>query len=51
MQELRDQRGLDSVFSPPPPPLEDSRGGQRYLIKRLLNHRDVNGRRKSYLVR
>uniref|UniRef100_A0AAV1V9B2 Chromo domain-containing protein n=1 Tax=Peronospora matthiolae TaxID=2874970 RepID=A0AAV1V9B2_9STRA len=38
-------------FPPLPPPLEDSRGGQRYLIMRLLNHRDVNGRRTSYLVR
>uniref|UniRef100_A0AAV1V045 Chromo domain-containing protein n=1 Tax=Peronospora matthiolae TaxID=2874970 RepID=A0AAV1V045_9STRA len=60
-QELRDQRGsrghtlsrdsLRSVFPPPPSPLEDSRGGQCYLIERLLNHRDVNGRRTSYLVR
>uniref|UniRef100_A0AAV1TQ54 Chromo domain-containing protein n=1 Tax=Peronospora matthiolae TaxID=2874970 RepID=A0AAV1TQ54_9STRA len=60
-QELRDQRGsrghtlphdsLDSVFPPPPPPLEDSRGGQRYLVEQLLNHRDVNGRQTSYLVR
>uniref|UniRef100_A0AAV1VI11 Chromo domain-containing protein n=1 Tax=Peronospora matthiolae TaxID=2874970 RepID=A0AAV1VI11_9STRA len=59
--ELRDQRGsrsytlphdsLESVFPPPPPPLEDSRGGQRYLVEQLLNHRDVNGRRTSYLVR
>uniref|UniRef100_A0AAV1T7L6 Chromo domain-containing protein n=1 Tax=Peronospora matthiolae TaxID=2874970 RepID=A0AAV1T7L6_9STRA len=41
----------ESVFPPPPPPLEDSRGGQRYLVEQLLNHRDVNGRRTSYLVR
>uniref|UniRef100_A0AAV1UX66 Chromo domain-containing protein n=1 Tax=Peronospora matthiolae TaxID=2874970 RepID=A0AAV1UX66_9STRA len=33
------------------PPLEDSRGGQSYLVEQLLNHRDVNGRRTSYLVR
>uniref|UniRef100_A0AAV1SZS5 Chromo domain-containing protein n=1 Tax=Peronospora matthiolae TaxID=2874970 RepID=A0AAV1SZS5_9STRA len=60
-QELRDQRGsrghtlphdsLERVFSPPPPPLEASRGGQRYMVEQLLNHRDVNGRRTSYLVR
>uniref|UniRef100_A0AAV1US51 Integrase catalytic domain-containing protein n=1 Tax=Peronospora matthiolae TaxID=2874970 RepID=A0AAV1US51_9STRA len=58
---LRDQGGsrghtlphdnLEKVFPPPPPPLEDSRGGQRYLVEQLLNHRDVNGRRTSYLVR
>uniref|UniRef100_A0AAV1V563 Chromo domain-containing protein n=1 Tax=Peronospora matthiolae TaxID=2874970 RepID=A0AAV1V563_9STRA len=58
---LRDQRGfrehtlphdcVESVFPPPPPRLEDSRGGQCYLVEQLLNHRDVNGRRKSYLVR
>uniref|UniRef100_A0AAV1T1M5 Uncharacterized protein n=1 Tax=Peronospora matthiolae TaxID=2874970 RepID=A0AAV1T1M5_9STRA len=42
---------VESVFPPPPPPLEDSRGGQRYLVEQLLNHRDVNGRRTSYLVR
>uniref|UniRef100_A0AAV1UII4 Integrase catalytic domain-containing protein n=1 Tax=Peronospora matthiolae TaxID=2874970 RepID=A0AAV1UII4_9STRA len=58
---LRDQRSsrehtdphdrVDSVFPPPPPPLEDSRGVQRYLVEQLLNHRDVNGRRTSYLVR
>uniref|UniRef100_A0AAV1VC13 Chromo domain-containing protein n=1 Tax=Peronospora matthiolae TaxID=2874970 RepID=A0AAV1VC13_9STRA len=40
-----------SFFPQPPPPLEDSRGGQRYLVEQLLNHRDVNGRRTSYLVR
>uniref|UniRef100_A0AAV1TZR4 Uncharacterized protein n=1 Tax=Peronospora matthiolae TaxID=2874970 RepID=A0AAV1TZR4_9STRA len=36
-------------FLLPPPPLEDSRGGQRHLVEQLLNHRDVNGRRTSYL--
>uniref|UniRef100_A0AAV1U7V8 Uncharacterized protein n=1 Tax=Peronospora matthiolae TaxID=2874970 RepID=A0AAV1U7V8_9STRA len=56
-QELRDRRSsrrhtlshdsLESAFLPPPPPLECSRGGQRYMIERLLNHRDVNGRRTS----
>uniref|UniRef100_A0AAV1T3U5 Integrase catalytic domain-containing protein n=1 Tax=Peronospora matthiolae TaxID=2874970 RepID=A0AAV1T3U5_9STRA len=58
---LRDQRSsrehtlphdrVESVFPPPPPPFKDSRGGQRYLVEQLLNHRDVNGRRTSYLVR
>uniref|UniRef100_A0AAV1TX21 Chromo domain-containing protein n=1 Tax=Peronospora matthiolae TaxID=2874970 RepID=A0AAV1TX21_9STRA len=58
---LRDQRSsrehtlphdcMESVFPPPPTPLEDSRGGQLYLVEQLLNHRDVNGRRTSYLVR
>uniref|UniRef100_A0AAV1VLI0 Chromo domain-containing protein n=1 Tax=Peronospora matthiolae TaxID=2874970 RepID=A0AAV1VLI0_9STRA len=58
---LRDQRSsrehtlphdcVISVFPSPPPPLEDSRGGQHYLMERLLNHRDVNGRRTSYLIR
>uniref|UniRef100_A0AAV1UBL9 Chromo domain-containing protein n=1 Tax=Peronospora matthiolae TaxID=2874970 RepID=A0AAV1UBL9_9STRA len=58
---LRDQRSsrehtlpydcVESVFPPPPPPLEDSRSGQRYLVEQLLNHRDVNGRRTSYLFR
>uniref|UniRef100_A0AAV1U797 Chromo domain-containing protein n=1 Tax=Peronospora matthiolae TaxID=2874970 RepID=A0AAV1U797_9STRA len=41
----------ESVFPPPPPTLEDSRGGQKYLVEQLLNHRDVNGRQTSYLVR
>uniref|UniRef100_A0AAV1UG00 Chromo domain-containing protein n=1 Tax=Peronospora matthiolae TaxID=2874970 RepID=A0AAV1UG00_9STRA len=40
----------ESVFPPPPPPLENSRGVQRYLVEQLLNHRNVNGRRTSYLV-
>uniref|UniRef100_A0AAV1T731 Uncharacterized protein n=1 Tax=Peronospora matthiolae TaxID=2874970 RepID=A0AAV1T731_9STRA len=31
-----------SVFPPPQPPLEDSRGGQRYLVERLLNHSGVS---------
>uniref|UniRef100_A0AAV1TI91 Chromo domain-containing protein n=1 Tax=Peronospora matthiolae TaxID=2874970 RepID=A0AAV1TI91_9STRA len=58
---LRDQRSsrehtdphdrVESVFPPPPPPLEDFRGGQRNLIERLWSHRDVNGRRTSYLFR
>uniref|UniRef100_A0AAV1V3Q2 Chromo domain-containing protein n=1 Tax=Peronospora matthiolae TaxID=2874970 RepID=A0AAV1V3Q2_9STRA len=60
-QGLRDQRSsrrltlphgsLESFFPPPTPSLEESRSGKRYLIERLLNHRDVNGRRTSYLVR
>ena len=29
----------------------DSHGGKRFLVERLLNHRDVKGRRTSYLVR
>uniref|UniRef100_A0AAV1TS06 Chromo domain-containing protein n=1 Tax=Peronospora matthiolae TaxID=2874970 RepID=A0AAV1TS06_9STRA len=29
----------------------DSSGGQRFLVERILNHRDVNGVRTSYLVR
>ena len=41
----------ENVFPPPPHPLIDARGGQRFLVERLLNHRDVKGRRKSYLVR
>uniref|UniRef100_A0AAV1TI02 Chromo domain-containing protein n=1 Tax=Peronospora matthiolae TaxID=2874970 RepID=A0AAV1TI02_9STRA len=42
---------LDQVFPPPPHPLVDSSGGQRFLVERILNHRDVNGVRTSYLVR
>uniref|UniRef100_A0AAV1TXS6 Uncharacterized protein n=1 Tax=Peronospora matthiolae TaxID=2874970 RepID=A0AAV1TXS6_9STRA len=41
----------DQVFSPPPHPLVGSVGGQRFLVERILNHRDVNGVRTSYLVR
>ena len=29
----------------------DASGGQLFLVERLLNHRDVKGRRTSYLVR
>ena len=39
------------MFPPPPHPLIDARGGQRFLMERLLNHRDEKGRRASYLVR
>uniref|UniRef100_A0AAV1UQW4 Chromo domain-containing protein n=1 Tax=Peronospora matthiolae TaxID=2874970 RepID=A0AAV1UQW4_9STRA len=39
------------MFSPPPHPLVDSRGGQRFLWERVLNHCNVNGIRTSYLVR
>ena len=42
---------LDQVFPPPPHHLVDSHGGQRFLVERILNHRDVNGERTSYLVR
>uniref|UniRef100_A0AAV1UKA1 Chromo domain-containing protein n=1 Tax=Peronospora matthiolae TaxID=2874970 RepID=A0AAV1UKA1_9STRA len=41
----------DQVFPPPPHPLVDSSGGQRFLVERILNNRDVNGVRTSYLVR
>uniref|UniRef100_A0AAV1TTW7 Chromo domain-containing protein n=1 Tax=Peronospora matthiolae TaxID=2874970 RepID=A0AAV1TTW7_9STRA len=41
----------EQVFPPPPHPLGGSRGGQRFLVKRILNHRDENGVRTSYLVR
>uniref|UniRef100_A0AAV1V2Y2 Chromo domain-containing protein n=1 Tax=Peronospora matthiolae TaxID=2874970 RepID=A0AAV1V2Y2_9STRA len=45
----------DQVFPPPPHPYMDSGGGQRFLVERILNHRDVNGVRtnlkKDYLVR
>uniref|UniRef100_A0AAV1VDG0 Chromo domain-containing protein n=1 Tax=Peronospora matthiolae TaxID=2874970 RepID=A0AAV1VDG0_9STRA len=41
----------DQVFPPPPHPLADSSDGQRFLVERILNHRDVNGVRTSYLVR
>uniref|UniRef100_A0AAV1V049 Chromo domain-containing protein n=1 Tax=Peronospora matthiolae TaxID=2874970 RepID=A0AAV1V049_9STRA len=40
----------DQVFPPPPHPVVDSSGGQRFLVERILNHRDVNGVRTSYLV-
>uniref|UniRef100_A0AAV1TLD8 Chromo domain-containing protein n=1 Tax=Peronospora matthiolae TaxID=2874970 RepID=A0AAV1TLD8_9STRA len=38
------------LFPPPPHPLVDSGGGQRFLVERILNYRDVNGVRTSYLV-
>ena len=41
----------DRVFPPPPHPLVDSHGGKRFLVERLLTHREVKGRRTSYLVR
>uniref|UniRef100_A0AAV1TX18 Chromo domain-containing protein n=1 Tax=Peronospora matthiolae TaxID=2874970 RepID=A0AAV1TX18_9STRA len=41
----------DQVFPPPPHPFVDSSGGQRFLVARILNHRNVNGVRTSYLVR
>uniref|UniRef100_A0AAV1VJP6 Tf2-1-like SH3-like domain-containing protein n=1 Tax=Peronospora matthiolae TaxID=2874970 RepID=A0AAV1VJP6_9STRA len=39
------------VSPPPPHTLVDSSGGQRFLVERILNHRDANGVRTSYLVR
>uniref|UniRef100_A0AAV1U9E7 Chromo domain-containing protein n=1 Tax=Peronospora matthiolae TaxID=2874970 RepID=A0AAV1U9E7_9STRA len=41
----------DQVFPPPPHPLVDSSGGQRLLVERILNHRDVNDVQTSYLFR
>uniref|UniRef100_A0AAV1V220 Chromo domain-containing protein n=1 Tax=Peronospora matthiolae TaxID=2874970 RepID=A0AAV1V220_9STRA len=41
----------DQVFPPPPHPLVDSSGGQRFLVERILSQRDVKGVRTSYLVR
>uniref|UniRef100_A0AAV1V1P7 Chromo domain-containing protein n=1 Tax=Peronospora matthiolae TaxID=2874970 RepID=A0AAV1V1P7_9STRA len=41
----------DQVFPPPPHPLDYSGGDQRFLVERILNHRDVNGVRKNCLVR
>ena len=41
----------ENVFPPSSYPLIDARGGQRFLVERLLNHRDEKGRRTSYLVR
>uniref|UniRef100_A0AAV1U5K7 Chromo domain-containing protein n=1 Tax=Peronospora matthiolae TaxID=2874970 RepID=A0AAV1U5K7_9STRA len=40
----------DQVFPPPPHPLVYSSGGQRFLVERILNHRDVNRVRTSYPV-
>uniref|UniRef100_A0AAV1U9B9 Chromo domain-containing protein n=1 Tax=Peronospora matthiolae TaxID=2874970 RepID=A0AAV1U9B9_9STRA len=40
----------DQVFLPPPHSLVDSGGGQRFLVKGILNHRDVKGVQTSYLV-
>uniref|UniRef100_A0AAV1U846 Chromo domain-containing protein n=1 Tax=Peronospora matthiolae TaxID=2874970 RepID=A0AAV1U846_9STRA len=41
----------DQVIPPPPHPLVDSGGVQRFLVERILNHRDVSGFRTNYLVR
>ena len=38
------------VFPPTPHPLIDACGGRRFLVERLLNHRDEKGHRTSYLV-
>uniref|UniRef100_A0AAV1VK32 Uncharacterized protein n=1 Tax=Peronospora matthiolae TaxID=2874970 RepID=A0AAV1VK32_9STRA len=40
----------DQVFRPPPHPLVDSSGGQRFLVERILNHLDLNGFQTSNLV-
>ena len=44
-------RDSELIFPPPPQPLVDSHGGQRFHMERILNHRDVKGQRTSYLVR
>ena len=41
----------EDAFPLPPHPLVDTCGGQRVLMERPLNYRDVKGRRTSYLVR
>ena len=41
----------DLIFPPPPQPLVDSHGGQRFHVERILSHRDVKGQRANYLVR
>uniref|UniRef100_A0AAV1V320 Chromo domain-containing protein n=1 Tax=Peronospora matthiolae TaxID=2874970 RepID=A0AAV1V320_9STRA len=41
----------DRLFPLPPHPLVNSGGGPRFLVEPILNHRDVNGVRTSYLVR
>ena len=44
------QNHLEEVFPPPPHPLVYSHGGQRFLVERILNHRDDSGSRTRYLV-
>ena len=44
-------RDSELIFPPPPQPLVDSHGGQRFHVERILNHRDVKGQRTSYLAR
>ena len=41
----------DRIFPPLPHPLVDSQGGKRFLVERLLTHRELKGRRTSYRVR
>ena len=59
IQQLRDpsrtgrdgeQSDLDEGFPPPPHPLIDSHGIQRFLVVCILNQRDELGSRTSYLV-
>ena len=42
---------LELIFPPPSQPLVASHSAQRSLVERIRNHRDVKGRRTSYLVR
>ena len=44
-------RDSELIFPPPPQPLPDLHGGQRFHVERILNLRDVKGQRTSYLVR
>uniref|UniRef100_A0AAV1U400 Chromo domain-containing protein n=1 Tax=Peronospora matthiolae TaxID=2874970 RepID=A0AAV1U400_9STRA len=39
------------MFPPPPHLFVDSSGGQRFLVRRILSHRDVSGVQTGYLVR
>ncbi|CAI5708097.1 unnamed protein product [Peronospora effusa] len=50
-QQPRPIEESDRAFPPPPHPLVDSHGGKCFLVERLLKHREVKGRRTSYLVR
>jgi hypothetical protein len=44
----------DGIYPPPPPPLVDHQGHQRWIVERLLSHRDQQARKRTsreYLVR